>query len=378
MERFIQVSVPITGEEEAAAAREVILSGEFVSGARVREFERQFSQYVGTEDACAVSSCTAALHLALAVAGVGPGDEVVVPPMTFMSTITSVMHQGATPIFADIDPDSFCMDPEQLAKVVGPRTKAVIPVHYFGNACDMDRIMSVAEKHGLVVIEDCAQAHGTEYKGRRVGSIGHMGAFSFYATKHITTGEGGLITSDNTEWLDMARKLRSHGLINRDDHEYLGYNYRMTELEAAIGLVQLKKLETYNEQRIKNCNYILDRLAEHTGGWFSLPVFSPDVRHTFFWCPLIINVEQGIDPVEVVAKLREKGVEVRQRYKEPLSRQKVLERVGEDPRNSPPDYKALSLPVAEKNAGRIIGLPNHPRLTKEEMDYVVETVVNLY
>ncbi|MGE4552510.1 MAG: DegT/DnrJ/EryC1/StrS family aminotransferase [Desulfovibrionaceae bacterium] len=382
MERFVKVSVPITGEDEAAAAREVILSGEFVSGRRVREFEQGFAAYIGSAHACAVNSCTAALHIALAVLGIRPGDEVVVPPLTFMSTITSVIHQGATPIFADIDPDSFCMDPAQLEKVVGPRTKAVIPVHYLGNACEMDGILDVAKRKGLFVIEDCAQAHGTEYKGRRVGSIGDIGCFSFYATKHMTTGEGGMLTSDNAEWMDLARKIRSHGLVNRDDHEYLGYNYRMTEMEAAIGLVQLAKLERFNEQRIRNCEYILGRLAEyraaHPDAWFSLPVLSPHVRHTYFWCPIIINVEQGIDPTEVVAKLRERGVEVRQRYKEPLSRQKVMEHVADNPRNHPPDYKALSLPACERVAGRIIGLPNHPRLTREEMDFVVDTVAGLY
>jgi dTDP-4-amino-4,6-dideoxygalactose transaminase len=257
MERFIQVSVPITGEEEAAAAREVILSGNFVSGARVREFENRFAAYVGSGHACAASNCPAALHMALAVLGVRPGDEVVVPPLTFMSTITAVIHQGATPVFADIDPDNFCLDPAQVEKVAGPRTKAVIPVHYLGNACDMDGIMNVARRKNLFVIEDCAQAHGTEFRGRKVGSIGHIGCFSFYATKHMTTGEGGMLTSDNADWMDLSRKIRSHGLINRDDHEYLGYNYRMTEMEAAIGLVQLAKLEAFNEQRIKNCEYIL-------------------------------------------------------------------------------------------------------------------------
>lgn len=382
MERFVKVSVPITGEEEAAACREVILSGEFVSGARVREFEAGFADYVGSAHACAVSNCTAGLHVALAVAGVRPGDEVVVPPMTFMSTITSVIHQGATPVFADVDPESFCMDPAQVEKVAGPRTKAVIPVHYLGNSCDMDGIMDVARRKNLVVIEDCAQAHGTEFRGRRVGSIGHIGCFSFYATKHMTTGEGGMLTSENAEWMDLARKIRSHGLINRDDHEYLGYNYRMTEMEAAIGLVQLRKLENFNERRIANCEYILGRLAEHKAAhpqaWFSLPVLAPHIRHTYFWCPLIINTEQGIDPAETVVRLRDRGVEVRQRYKEPLSRQKVLEHVTDNPLNQPPDYKSLSLPVSEKFAGRLIGLPNHPRLTREEMDFVVDTVANLY
>lgn len=378
MKRFIQVSVPITGEEEAEAAREVILSGTFVSGPKVREFEAAFAEYCSVGHGCAVCNCTAAEHLALAVLGIGPGDEVIVPPMTFMSTITAVIHQGAVPVFADIDPQSFCMDPAQVEAVCTPRTRAVVPVHFYGNSCDMDGIMDVAGRKGIHVIEDCAQAHGTEYRGRRVGSMGHMGVFSFYATKHMTTGEGGMIVSDNEEWMELARKLRSHGLVNRDDHEYLGYNYRMTEMEAAIGLVQLKKLEDFNSRRIANCEYILKRLAEHAGGWFALPVIPDHVRHTYFWCPLIINVEQGVDPKETVARLREQGVEVRQRYHEPLSRQKVLEQVGRDPRNSAPDYRNLSLPVAERYAGRIIGLPNHPRLTRDEMDHIVETVVNLY
>lgn len=385
--KFIKVAVPLTGEEEVAAIREVILSGNFVSGKKVAEFEEQYASYIGVKDAAAVNSGTATLHIALAVLGIGPGDEVIVPSLTFMSTVTAVFHQNAIPIFADIDAESFCISPEDIKKRITERTRAIIPVHLYGNAADMDVIMKIADEYGIYVIEDCAQAHGTEYKGKRVGSIGHIGSFSFFATKHMTTGEGGLITSNNEEWIKKARIIRSHGLINRDDHVYLGYNYRMNEIAAAMGLVQLKKLDFFNERRIKNSLFILKELSIATPKWCSVPKLSNDIKHTFFWCPLIVKAEKGFSTDDVVNRLKEKGIEVRQRYKEPLYKQKVILDCSPYPKGCPfacqlainiPDYRSLYLPNVEVLAGNIIGLPNHPALQKEDLEYVVKTVCNLY
>jgi perosamine synthetase len=385
-ERFIKVSVPITGEEEAAAIREVVLSGNFVSGKKVAEFERRFADYIGVKAAAAVNNCTAALHAALAVLDIGPGDEVIVPPITFMSTITAVLHQNAMPVFADIDAESFCLSPEDVRKRISERTKAIIPVHYYGNSAEMDGIMKIAEEHGLYVIEDCAQAHGTEYRGRKVGSIGHMGVFSFFATKHMTTGEGGIITSDNADYIEAAKAIRSHGLINRDDHVRLGYNYRMTEMEAAMGLVQLGKLEDLNRKRIDNSLYILGALEGAGDAWYEVPGLATHIRHTFFWCPLLVRTDLEYKTVDVVQRLRDRGVEVRQRYHEPLYRQKVILEKSPYPGGCPyscrgdvsQDYASLKLPNVEKHAGGVIGLPNHPALTRDDLDYVVEAVRGLY
>jgi len=367
--QFIKVSLPVVGEEEVSAVRDVILSGKYISGEKVMQFEQKFSEYINVKFSAAVNSGTAALHVALACLDVGQGDEVIVPPMTFMSTITAVLHQNATPIFADIDKDSFCICPDDFERKITEKTKAVIPVHLYGNSAQMDKIMEIANKHGIYVVEDCAQAHGTEYKEKKVGSIGHIGTFSFFATKHITTGEGGIITSNNEEWIDKAKIIRSHGMINRDEHVYLGYNYRMTEIAAAMGLVQLKKIDDFNHKRINNSLCILNSLKESDQSWFIIPKLNQYIKHTFFWCPLIIK--NNIDTTLVVKKLLQKGIETRQRYQKPLNTQKILEKVN-------PDYKHIMLSNAEFFAGKIIGLPNHPKLTDDNIEYIIESVKNLF
>jgi perosamine synthetase len=385
--RQIQVAVPITGEEEVTAIREVVLSGQFVSGGKVAEFEKEFAEFIGVSDAAAVNSGTAALHVALAVLGVGPGDEVIVPPITFMSTVTAVLHQNAKPIFADIDPTTFCISPADIRRRITPRTRAIIPVHLFGNASDMGGVMELAEEFNLFVIEDCAQAHGTEYKGKKVGSIGHLGAFSFFATKHMTTGEGGILTSNNKQWIENAKVVRNHGMVNRDDHVCLGYNYRMNEIAAAMGLVQLKKLAALNRKRVQNSLYLLNALTKDRRTWFFTAKGQPDVNHTFFWCPLIINTADGYTTKDVVERLKKEGIEVRQRYQRPLYHQALIQDCSPYPGGCPFDcraevehqnYRNLSLPNAEALAGNIIGLPNHPGLTRDDLDYIVNTILNLY
>jgi dTDP-4-amino-4,6-dideoxygalactose transaminase len=368
--------------------REVVLSGNFVSGKKVAEFERQFASYIAVSGASAVNSGTAALHIGLAVLEIGPGDEVIVPSLTFMSTVTCVLHQNAIPVFADIDQDSFCISPEDIKKRITARTKAIIPVHLFGNSADMDEIMAIAREHGLYVIEDCAQAHGTEYKGKKVGSIGHMGAFSFFATKHMTTGEGGILTSNNSQWIEQSNIIRSLGMVNRDDHVVLGYNYRMNEMAAAMGLVQMEKLEPNNEKRIANSKRILAVLSGDGDKWYRVPPISGEIRHTYFWCPLIIRTEQGFKSKEVVARLRERGVEVRHRYCEPLYKQKLMLDLTPYPGGCPftcipssgrhQDYKNLYLPNVESLAGNIIGLPNHAAMSDEDIEYVIKVVRELY
>ncbi|WP_456467705.1 DegT/DnrJ/EryC1/StrS family aminotransferase [Archaeoglobus sp.] len=381
MGKKIKVAKPFVDEEEVQAVREVLLSGHYVSGPRVKEFEEKFAEYIGVKHAVAVNSGTAALHVALASLGIGPGDEVIVSPLTFFSTVSAVLHQNAIPVFADIELESFCLDPADFERKITENTKAVIPVHIFGNAAEMDEIVKIAKENDVSVIEDCAQAHGTEYKGRKVGSIGDAGCFSFYATKHMTTGEGGMITTDNNDLAEKARIIRNHGMVGRDQHVMLGYNYRMSEINAAIGLVQLKKLEKLNELRIKNSLYLLDQIRKKID-WLKVPEIKGYIRHTFFWCPVIVLEDKiGMRATELVKKLRENGIEVRYRYREPLYKQKVLLDLSPYPGGCPfscarrqIDYHNVFLPNVEKIAGKIIGLPNHPGLTKEELDHVVETL----
>jgi len=384
---FIKVAEPFVGEEEVEAVRQVLLSGKYVSGAKVREFEEAFAQYIGVKHAVATNSGTAALHIGLAALGIGPGDEVVVPPLTFFSTVTSVLHQNGIPVFADLDLDSYCLDPGDIERVITPRTRVIMPVHYFGNAANMEGIIAIARKHNLKVIEDCAQAHGTEFKGAKVGSIGDIGAFSFFATKHMTTGEGGMITTNDNRVAELARMIRNHGMSGRDDHIVLGYNYRMTEMGAAMGLVQLRKLDELNGRRIANSLYLIGELAKLKIDWLTLPRLRKDVKHTFFWCPILIDEQKlGMSTTALIAKLRENGVETRNRYKEPLYRQRILVEKTAYPGGFPftseyckrnVDYGSLCLPNAERVAGKIIGLPNHPKLGKAELDRVVEVVASV-
>lgn len=245
---------PILGEEEVQAAVEVIkshnLCSQMAEDSQVKKFEEEFAEYLGARFAVATSNGTTALHTAMAATGVGVGDEVIVPAYTFFSTATSVLMQNAIPIFADIEPETLGLDPESVRRRITPRTKAVIPVHMNGYPMDMDRIMEVAGEHGLVVIEDCSHAHGAEYKGRKVGTIGHINIFSFQQKKNLSLGEGGIVVTDNEELAEKARAFRSFGRVP------LAYNYRMTELHAAIGRVRLAKLDEQNEQRIRNAEYL--------------------------------------------------------------------------------------------------------------------------
>ena len=214
----IKVAIPLVGEEELEGLREVLYSGVYVSNKKVKEFEEKFSNYCETKYGAACNSGTAALHVALAAYGVGPGDEVIVPDLTFFSTATSVLHQNAIPVFADIDENTFTLDPDDFEKKITERTKAVIPVHYFGHPADMDRINEIAKRHNIIVIEDCAQAHGATYKGKKVGSLGNCGCFSFFATKNMTTGEGGMITTDDEDIVILSQKIINHGMSGRNTH----------------------------------------------------------------------------------------------------------------------------------------------------------------
>jgi len=364
-ETLIKVAEPTVGEEEAAAVRQVLLSGNYVSGKKVTAFEAAFADYIGTRYAVAVSNGTSALYIALEAMGVGRGDEVIVPPLTFFATVSSVLYLGAVPVFADLDLDDLCLSPESVKDKITPRTKAILPVHLFGAAAKMDALLEIADRHGIPVLEDCAQAHGTEYKGRKVGSLGRAGAFSFFATKHMTTGEGGMITTNDPAVVEVAKILRSHGMSGRDDHVRLGYNNRMTEMEAAMGLVQLQKLDELNRMRIENSEYILSRARELP--WAHIPVPEKNVKHTYFWCPVMVKAESGKTIGDLKNHLKENRIEFRQRYEAPLYKQPVMVKIN-------PAYADLRLPNVEKVAGQVIGLPNHPGLKRQDLDKIIHVL----
>lgn len=379
---YVKVASPFVGDEEINAIADVIRSGRYMSGPRVAEFEKKFADFIGVEHAVAVSNGTAAIQAALAASGLEPGDEIIVPALTFFSTATAVIHQGGVPVFADISFDNFCLDPEDLERALTPRTKGIIPVHYFGHAAEMDKINAFAKKHGLYVIEDCAQSHGTVYKGKIAGSIGDMGAFSFFATKQMTTGEGGIVTLNDADKAEFLRSFRSHGMTGRHDHGILGYNIRMNELNGAFGIEQLKRLEGLNARRIAVSEEIMERIADVD--WLTIPQVPDYVKHTYFWLHILIDEDKlGMSTQELIPFLREKGIETRNRYVEPLYKQPILNGNTVSPLlklyagDHMPEYGTLHLPNVERIAGSIIGLPNRPDMSRAEIDYVVETIRNI-
>lgn len=293
---------PIVDEDDKRAVIEVLESGnlstfcaepgeQFLGGVKIKQFEHDFTRYHGVKYAVAFNSATAALHAAVVGCGVKAGQEVIVPPYTFTSTATCVLMHNAIPVFADIKPDIFCLDPAKIEKAITPRTRAIIAVHLFGHPADMDEIMAIAKKHNLKVIEDCAQAPGATYKGRLMGTIGDCGIFSFTESKNIMTGEGGMLITNSEAIAHTAQMVRNHGEVIVESQEtrtyrpeILGWNYRMTEMEAALGIEQLKKLDRYNNHRIKLANYLSVNLAEIDG--LTPPVVYPWVKHVYYMFPL--------------------------------------------------------------------------------------------
>jgi len=350
-----------------------------VSGEKVKAFEKAFAEYIGVDHAVAVSNGTDALINALFGAHVQPGAEVIVPPLTFFATVAAPIHVGARPVFADIDPETYCLDPEDVKEKLTRRTAAIIPVHIYGHPAEMDAFNEILyEEHddeGTLrrrnkpfIIEDAAQAHGAEYRERKTGSLGDAGCWSFYATKNMTTvEEGGMITTNNGHLAKLAQAIRNHGMINRNDHLYVGANNRLGEIGGAVGLIQLRKLDSMNAKRAENSEYLWKELAKLGLSWLKLPRVKPYVKHAWFWFPVLVDEDElGMTTLELRKFLYESGIETRHRYVEPLYKQPALMPYGKH-------YAELSLPNAEAICGKTLGLPNHIGLKRLELDYIVET-----
>lgn len=353
---MINMAKPQIGDEEKKAVMEVLDSGMLAQGPRVKAFEEAFVQMCGTNHAIATTSGTTALHVAMLAHGIGKGDEVITSAFTFIASANSILYVGAKPVFVDIDPRTFNIDASQIEKAITKNTKAILPIHLYGLPCDMDAIMTIAKKHGLVVIEDACQSHGAEYKGRKVGLFG-TGIFSFYPTKNITSGEGGMITTNDAVIDERCRVIRQHGMRKRYYHDELGFNFRMTDILAAIGLEQLKKLERFNEKRQANAEF----LSTHLKGVI-VPAVPDGCKHVYH--QYTIRVPDGKRDA-LRAYLQEKGVGSEIYYPVPIHQQTFyVQELGYN----------MSLPETERAAKEVLSLPVHPALSAADLETIVAAV----
>ena len=364
---YIPVSRPFIGEEEKKLVAEALDSGEISGnfGKFIGEFESGFAGYSGCSYGVAASSGTAALHLALATLKIGPGDEVLVSTFTNMATFFAVLYTGAKPVPMAIETDTWNLNPSLLESKITSRTKAIMAVHIYGHPVDMDPVLAVAKKYNLFVIEDAAEAHGAEYKGRKVGALGDIGVFSFYANKIITTGEGGMLATNNKEYADRARSLKSlaYGIENRFMHSDVGFNYRLTNLQAALGCAQLNKIEIAVEKKraiadfyLKNLKYLVD---------IQLPVEKSYAKNVYWMFHVVLRGRLEGRRKEITDALKQKGIETRESFV-PANMQEIFIKQGWT--------KESDCPVANEVARNGFYLPSGPVISEEELSYVVSSL----
>lgn len=357
----IPVARPSLGREEIAAVTAVLESGMLAAGSRVAEFEREFAGYCGAAHAVAVNNGTAALHAALMAAGIGPGDEVIVPDFTFYATASSVLMCGATPVFADVDERTFNIAPQEIEKRITLRTKAVIAVHLFGLPFDVPAVQEICRRHNLLLIEDAAQAHGALLGGKMAGSFGDLACFSFYATKNMITGEGGMVTTKDAALYDRLRLVINHGQSEKYLHTCLGYNYRMTDIAAAIGLVQLQRLPGFNEKRRKNAEYYNTHLSAKG---LVTPFTPPGMQPVYHQYVVRLTSDFPMDRAGFMDYLKGKGIGSAIHYPIPLHRQPVFG-LKKDPD---------PCPVSTRLAASVLSLPVYPLLGEDQLAYICETI----
>lgn len=327
----------------------------FVLGPQVQAFEEKFAAYVNAQHAVAVNSGTSALHLAMLASGIGPGDEVIVPAMTFIATASAVEYAGARPVFVDVDARRYTMAPELIERAITRRTKAIVPVHLYGQPADMDPILAVARKHGLIVIEDAAQAHGAEYRGKRCGSIGHLACFSFYPGKNLGAyGEGGIVTTDREDYAKTVRALRDWGQHEKGRHSLRGFNYRMEGFQGAVLGVKLNHIETWTEARRGRAR-LYDELLRQNG--IEPPEAMPDVRHVYHIYPVMLPNRDAVRKA-----LADNGIQANIHYPSPVHLQECFADLG---------HKPGDFPNAERIAREELSLPIYAEMTDEQVAEVV-------
>lgn len=360
MVNMINIAKPLIGQEEKDAVIKVLDSGAIASGKTVSEFENVFSNYIGTKFGIATSSGTTALEIALRAAGIKNGDKVLTTPFSFIASTNSILYTGAIPVFADIDEKSFNISPDSIEEILRQEKdiKALLVVHLYGQSCDMSRIAEIVKKYKLILIEDCAQAHGAEWDGKKVGTFGDVAAFSFYPTKNMTTSEGGMITTNNEEIANRARLLINHGMKIRYFHDEIGYNYRMTNIAAAIGICQLKKLDGFNNSRIENAAFFDEKISNEL---VVKPYINGKAKHVYHQYSICItNGKRN----EFIKHLEENEIGYGIYYPLSIPEQKCYM-----------DFKFKNdYEVTDRIKFEILSIPVHPALTIEEKNKIVETI----
>ena len=362
---MITISKPLIGKEEIKSVKKVLLSGLLAQGAEVKEFEDRFAEYIGVKHAIATTNGTTALHLAVLSLGFSPGDEVITTPFSFIASSNCLLYCGLKPVFVDISENDFCIDPDLIEEKITKKTKAILVVHLFGQVADMSKINKIARKYKILVIEDACQAHGATFLEKKAGSLGKVGCFSFYPTKNMTCGEGGMVTTDSDTIDEKIRMLRTHGQTVRYYHSELGYNYRMTEICAAIGVQQLKKLDAFNTKRQENANYLTQNLLGISG--LVCPSQMTGKKHVYHQYTLRVLENFPMSRDLFIEKLNKADIGAYVYYPVLISDQEVYKDRG----------YSETFSIAKKISEQVVSIPVHPGLTKKELAYIIKTIKNI-
>jgi dTDP-4-amino-4,6-dideoxygalactose transaminase len=366
---MIPINLPKLGEEEVQAVVKVLRSGMLTSGLgagpMVTEFEKNFAKFAGAKHAVAVNTGTAALHSAVVASGIKQGDEVILPSFTFVATAEAVVLAGGKPVFTDIDADTYNLSPSAVEKSITKKTKAILPVDLYGFSADMKPLREIAVKHGLALVEDAAQAHGATYAGKPAGSFADAACWSLYASKNITTGEGGVITTNNDQIDETLRMIRTHGEKAKYASLILGNNYRMSEIQAAIGNVQLEKLPSFLAKRRQNAQQLTKILEKNSR--LILPRESKDRRHS--WYLYTARLKDGVDTErnKIVDEMKKKGIGAEVYYINPVHQMPFYRE----------NFGSAKLPETDKASKQVFSLPIHPGVTSEQVDYIGKTLLSL-
>lgn len=366
---MIPINIPQIGKEEIEAVIKVLRNGPLTDalggGPAVTQFERNYADFAGVKHAVAVNTGTAALHSAMVAAGVKQDDEVILPSFTFVATAEAVVMAGGKPVFTDINPDTYNISPAEIEKNVTEKTRAIVPVDLFGLSAEVESIRKIADEHGLAVVEDAAQAHGATYEGKAAGVFADTACWSFYASKNMTTGEGGVVTTDSDELAETLRLLRTHGEKAKYASLMLGYNYRMSEMQAAIGIVQLEKLPSFVAKRRKNAKRLTKLLA--ASDRLKLPAESEERQHSWYLYTVRLQNATESERNKIVEKLKEKGIGAAAYYAHPVHLMPYYRET----------FGERKLPETKKAAQQVFSLPIHPGVTEAQVDYIGEMLLSL-